>query len=244
MRLPRRKDTTLRFANVLSEAGGLEKCYTIPESEAPTETSVEVTFAGPDCTGYRLPSLAEWQLAASAGHPWRCLSQVQDLEVGADSCGSPPAEKFAVSIGNSGADFEGCVDCNVNLRAPCGHSCCGPQPVASLLPNPYGLYDVIGNLIDITGTSLGMNVTDGPPFPGASATSLASTRREQAPHGDWIDPGYDTSLSTQTPLAITGGEFRQFPEEMCWIRHSALLGRYPTIAALRLVRTVAPKESP
>lgn len=237
----------LHFANALSDKHGLQRCYAISECDSDSDTCIDATFAGPDCTGYRLPSLAEWQLAASAGYPWSCMAEVddEDMEFGADSCGGFPAETYAVSIGNSRVSYPGCVDCTVQLRDPCGHSCCGPHAIASLGRSHYGLHDLIGNVMEPTGTVLDTNVTDGPPYPGTSSPRLLDSARERAPHGDWTDPGYSVSLSTQIPVAFVGGSFRQFALEICWNRHSAVAPFHSSSnVGLRLVRTATIGESP
>jgi formylglycine-generating enzyme required for sulfatase activity len=48
------------FANALSKRDGLEACYTI-------ETNSVIWPRGLDCTGYRLPTEAEWEVAARGG---------------------------------------------------------------------------------------------------------------------------------------------------------------------------------
>ena len=124
----------LAFCNALSRLHGLQPCYDLefcvgrPGSggyECPD--SVE---QHPSCTGYRLPTEAEWEYAARAGST-SALPSGELLELG---CGSDPGlSEIAWYCGNAGETT---------------------HEVGQLEPNPWGFYDLSGNVWEWTGDLL------------------------------------------------------------------------------------------
>ena len=103
---------------------------------------------------YRLPSEAEWEYAARAG--------------------SRQARWWGDAIGSGNAVCDGCGSKWDNKQ---------PSPVGSFLPNPFGLYDVLGNVWQWTEDCWNQTY-QGAPADG-SAWMTGSCTRHVARGGDW-----------------------------------------------------------
>jgi formylglycine-generating enzyme required for sulfatase activity len=119
------------FANTLSLSEGLAPCYTLTgctgtEGRDFTCTGISVTAASGnpyDCTGYRLPTEAEWEYAYRAGTTTAFYSG--PITHTGSSPLDPNLDAIGWYIGNAGGNG---------------------QNVARKLPNAWGLYDMAGNL--------------------------------------------------------------------------------------------------
>jgi formylglycine-generating enzyme required for sulfatase activity len=117
------------YCNALSAAAGLPSCYSCSGTGADTSCTPVPTDASPyACTGYRLPTEAEWEYAARGGTSGGTYN------------------------GTSDRDHRDCEEPNVVLDLIawfCGNTdLYGPHQVAALVPNAYGLYDMIGNVCE------------------------------------------------------------------------------------------------
>ncbi len=155
----------MKYANSLSISGGLEPCYALEGCSEVDATGGNLrcqraTFAGPDCKGYRLPSEAEWEVAAGTGADTvfpsgYCNYNEEDRCLASDEPG-----QFGWFCGNANVTYEGC---RLDKES---QSCFGPHPVGKKLPNRFGLLDTIGNVTEVTGslyhdTGLGLQVDPG-----------------------------------------------------------------------------------
>lgn len=113
------------FCNEMSACAGLPDCYQCMGDGDDLECQMNPSFGSPyACPGYRMPTEAEWEYSARAGTT--TATYVGDLDD--DSCSSFVLEPIAWY---------------------CGHEVREPQPVASMDPNPWGLYDMLGNVVEM-----------------------------------------------------------------------------------------------
>jgi len=124
------------YANLLSDAEGFDLCYTIQNCSGTPGNglSCSVNFKGLECNGYRLPTEAESEYAARAGTDTAYWSGGNVGLGGVEICGS--GDPFGINLPevawygfNSGSKT---------------------HPVAELLANAFGLYDVHGNVWEWT----------------------------------------------------------------------------------------------
>jgi len=160
----------LRVANLMSDRHGLSRCYHLDECEGGLTTfRCERGRFDPDCSGYRLPTDSEWEYAARAGRSGHFgCEPTQERGDWASDCLSDYASVhplYGSADSVTGLDYG-------------GYAYEPEYPVRLYAPNPWGIYDVIGNASEWV-------------FDAWSSRAAMGLAPQTGLHTDPVRPGYD-----------------------------------------------------
>jgi len=157
----------LEYANWLSKQRGLEPCFALKACARRTDqpgfgAACEVELRAPsiyECRGYRLPTSAEWEYAARAGTSTEYYSGKMTSFPASERCGRDP-------------NLLGVAHYCANVAEP------REQPVATLAPNAWGVYDTLGNVFEwVMDRHRGLPLSDPQVDPGAELDVSGSGMR-------------------------------------------------------------------
>lgn len=160
------------ICNGMSKSEGLSVVYTFTPITAKDPRSITAITINLDSTGYRLPTEAEWEVAARAGlvgkkYPW-----------------GDAADIARENTMNNNSLSNVLVFTNAH----------GPVSVGSLDPNAFGLYDMVGNVSELVSDVAGATLPSGyDPL----VTGTSSSRRYLAKGGNWFSYLGEATLSNR-----------------------------------------------
>jgi formylglycine-generating enzyme required for sulfatase activity len=191
--------SAVAFANAVSELEGLAPCYVLPTSgctgrwqdgtlQCGTGAAVTLTADSVyDCVGYRLPTEAEWERAARAGTT--SATFLGNLVGEVNTCSTPPQP------------IQPSVD---PIAWYCRNSNEASKTVAQKQPNPWGLFDMAGNVYEWVWDRYASSM------PGGIDPVVETGRFAIARGGSWIESpnrtraAYRETLGAETSLSIYG----------------------------------------
>ena len=230
----------MEFANRLSVSARLQTCYVLsechdataytpPDIEYKTWVCERADFSGPSCSGFRLPSAAEWELSARAGSTNGLSGRpLRPDQYGCNESPSGGIDTRARYCANAGVEYSSCYDDEFFVACPVG-----PGPVGSTDRNAFGLFDTAGNVDEMTQTLCPREY--GTPKFGPPYSSIDEGRE------------FEGVFEANTYPCIAGGSWRNNLTQVC--AHDMLAynvitsnGIHFQSVGFRLVRTVDGSE--
>ena len=196
------------YMNARSAKEGLTACYDLTGCRGDAkstkigkggtkEFACESATLRDDCTGYRYPTEVEWEFAARAG----TTTATYRGNIRLDStrgfvCGSEWAlDGIAVWYCGAGVKFES----GVSGAGHNGPAQIGPSIARRRTPNPWGLYDMLGNVAEWTDSAYINSPTEELPRTAGPVESRVVRG------GSWFDPPLDlrTGARAQVEAALS-----------------------------------------
>lgn len=137
------------ICNAYSDYAGLPSCYACETSDGGLRC--EPSLSAYDCDGYRLPTEAEWEYAARAG----TTTAVYAGQMSICNTSDPLLDTISWYLFHADGDT---------------------HPVATLLPNDWGLYDTSGNVWEWTHDSYVQDLSSLPEIDPVVDDSIGGTR--------------------------------------------------------------------
>jgi formylglycine-generating enzyme required for sulfatase activity len=191
--------SAVAFANAVSELEGLTPCYVLPTSgctgrwqdgtlQCGSGAAVTLTADSVyECVGYRLPTEAEWERATRAGTT--SATFLGNLVGEVNTCSTPPQP------------IQPSVD---PIAWYCRNSNQASQMVAQKQPNPWGLFDMAGNVSEWVWDRYASSML------GGIDPVVETGRFAIARGGSWIESpnrtraAYRETLGAETSLSVYG----------------------------------------
>jgi formylglycine-generating enzyme required for sulfatase activity len=140
-----------------------------------------------DCTGYRYPTEVEWEYAARAGSTGATYRGNIRLDSTRGFVCGPESALDGIAVWYCGAEAR--FESGVSGAGHQGPAKIGPARARSRTPNPWGLYDMLGNVAEWTDSAY----INSPSEPLPKTAGIVESRVVRG--GSWSDP----------PLALRAG---------------------------------------
>ena len=190
----------LAFCNAMSKKAGLPECFDCTGSGSSVSCKLKAAYTGNSgkdyytCKGYRLPTEAEWEYAYRAGTSTAFYNgAIKELECGKD----PNLDRIGWYCANSLVTHNDCYD----LSEWGGPACAATLPVGRKAPNPWGLFDMAGNVYEWCWDWS----VDYPGGPQTDPVGPASGTYRAIRGGSWDDDAKHCRAALRDGVEVDGG---------------------------------------